>query len=94
VRSAQARLTSAVASREATEKQYESEQRKFQAGLTTVFLVLQRQQELIAARGREVQAQTDLSKAIADLQRATGSTFKAHNITVISDTNLLQTNNP
>jgi HAE1 family hydrophobic/amphiphilic exporter-1 len=85
VRSAQARLTSAIASRDATEKQYESEQRKFQAGLTTVFLVLQRQQELIAARGREVQAQTDLNKAIADFQRATGSTFKAHNITVKSD---------
>ncbi|MBI3653520.1 MAG: TolC family protein [Acidobacteria bacterium] len=85
VRSAQARLMSAGASRDATEKQYESEQRKFQAGLSTVFLVLQRQQELIAARGREVQAQTDLNKAIADFQRATGSTFKAHNITVKSD---------
>jgi outer membrane protein TolC len=85
VRSAQARLVSATASREATEKQSESEQRKFQTGLSTVFLVLQRQQELIAARGREVQAQTDLNKAIADFQRATGSTFKAHNITVKSD---------
>jgi HAE1 family hydrophobic/amphiphilic exporter-1 len=85
VRSAQARLVSATASRDATEKQYESERRKFQAGLSTVFLVLQRQQELIAARGREVQAQTDLNKSIADFQRATGSTFKAHNITVKSD---------
>ncbi|MEW6127477.1 MAG: TolC family protein [Acidobacteriota bacterium] len=85
VRSAQARLASAVASRDASEKQYESEQRKFQAGLSTVFLVLQRQQELIAARGREVQAQTDLNKAIAEFQRATGSTFKAHNITVKAD---------
>jgi outer membrane protein TolC len=85
VRSAQARLVSATASRDATEKQYESERRKFQTGLSTVFLVLQRQQELISARGREVQAQTDLNKAIADFQRATGSTFKAHNITVKSD---------
>jgi HAE1 family hydrophobic/amphiphilic exporter-1 len=85
VRSAQARLISATASREATDKQYESERRKFQTGLSTVFLVLQRQQELISARGREVQAQTDLNKAIADFQRATGSTFKAHNITVKSD---------
>ncbi len=85
VRSAQARLVSATASREATDKQSESEQRKFQTGLSTVFLVLQRQQELIAARGREVQAQTDLNKAIADFQRATGSTFKAHNITVKAD---------
>ena len=82
VRSAESRLASAVASRAAAEQQSESEQRKFQAGLSTVFLVLQRQQEQISARGREVQAQTDLNKAIADFQRATGSTFKAHNITV------------
>ncbi len=90
VRSAQARLSAAIASRSAAEQQYESEQRKFQAGLSTVFLVLQRQQELIIARGREVQAQTDLNKAIADFQRATGSTFKANNIVVLADSNLQQ----
>jgi HAE1 family hydrophobic/amphiphilic exporter-1 len=90
LRSGQARLTAATASRVAAEQQSESEQRKFQAGLSTVFLVLQRQQELISARGREVQAQTDLNKAIADFQRATGSTFKANNITVVADTNLQQ----
>ena len=90
VRSAQARLSAATASRAAAEQQFESEQRKFQAGLSTVFLVLQRQQELISARGREVQAQTDLNKAIADFQRATGSTFKANNIVVLADSNLQQ----
>lgn len=97
LRSAEARLSSALASRTAAEQQYDSEQRKFQAGLSSVFLVLQRQQELIIARGREVQSQTDLNKAIADFQRATGSTFKAHNITVRPDasgTQLQQVNKP
>jgi hypothetical protein len=43
---------------------------------------MQRQNELIAARGRELQAQTDLNKAIASFQRATGTTLTANNVDV------------
>ncbi|HYP01622.1 MAG TPA: TolC family protein, partial [Pyrinomonadaceae bacterium] len=82
LRSAEARLASAAASRSSAEQQYESEQRQFRAGTTTVFLVLQRQNELLAARGRELQAQTDLNKAIAEFQRATGNTLGANNVQV------------
>jgi HAE1 family hydrophobic/amphiphilic exporter-1 len=82
LRSAEARLASAAASRSSAEQQFESEQRQFRAGTTTVFLVLQRQNELLAARGRELQAQTDLNKAIADFQRATGNTLGANNVLV------------
>jgi hypothetical protein len=46
---------------------------------------LQRQTELLAARGRELQAQTDLNKAIADFQRATGNTLEANNVAVRTD---------
>ncbi|HEX8422613.1 MAG TPA: TolC family protein, partial [Pyrinomonadaceae bacterium] len=80
LRSAEARLASAAATRSSAEQQYESEQRQFKAGTTTVFLVLQRQNELLAARGRELQAQTDLNKAIAEFQRATGNTLGANNV--------------
>jgi HAE1 family hydrophobic/amphiphilic exporter-1 len=86
LRSAEARLASAAASRSSAEQQYESEQRQFRAGTTTLFLVLQRQTELLAARGRELQAQTDLNKAIADFQRATGNTLRANNVAVRTDT--------
>jgi HAE1 family hydrophobic/amphiphilic exporter-1 len=82
LRSAEARLASAAATRSSAEQQYESEQRQFKAGTTTVFLVLQRQNELLAARGRELQAQTDLNKAIAEFQRATGNTLGANNVSV------------
>jgi HAE1 family hydrophobic/amphiphilic exporter-1 len=82
LRSAEARLASAAASRASAEQQYESEQRQFRAGTTTLFLVLQRQTELLAARGRELQAQTDLNKAIAEFQRATGNTLTANNVTM------------
>jgi HAE1 family hydrophobic/amphiphilic exporter-1 len=86
LRSAEARLAAAAAARASTEQQYESEQRQFRAGTTTVFLVLQRQNELLAARGRELQAQTDLNKAIAEFQRATGNTLEANRVAVRSDT--------
>ncbi|MET0648429.1 MAG: TolC family protein [Pyrinomonadaceae bacterium] len=86
LRSAEARLASAAAARGSAELQYESEQRQFRAGTTTIFLVLQRQNELLAARGRELQAQTDLNKAIAEFQRATGNTLEANNVAVRTDT--------
>ena len=86
LRSAEARLASAAATRSSTEQQYESEQRQFRAGTSTVFLVLQRQNELLAARGRELQAQTDLNKAISEFQRATGNTLTANNVAVRTDT--------
>ena len=82
LRSAEARLASAAASRAAAEQLAESEQRQFRAGTTTFYLVLQRQTELLAARGRELQAQTDLNRAISEFQRATGTTLTANNVTV------------
>ncbi|HWS89987.1 MAG TPA: TolC family protein [Pyrinomonadaceae bacterium] len=85
LRSAESRLASAAATRRSAELQYESEQRQFRAGTTTIFLVLQRQNELLAARGRELQAQTDLNKAIAEFQRATGNTLEANNVAVRTD---------
>jgi HAE1 family hydrophobic/amphiphilic exporter-1 len=84
LRSAEARLASATASRAAAEQLSDSEQRQFRAGTTTLYLVLQRQTDLLAARGRELQAQTDLNRAISEFQRATGSTLSANNVSVSS----------
>ena len=77
IRSQESRLQAATDSRVAAEQLYESEQRKFQSGTSTVFLVLQRQTDLINARGREVQVQTDLNKAITQFQRSIGTTLDA-----------------
>jgi len=82
VRSAEARLRAAAANRSASEQQYESEKRKLDAGQSTVFLVLDRQTTLTTARGNELRAQTDLNKAIADLQRATGNALNVNSIVV------------
>lgn len=85
MRVVEASMSAAAAQRVAAEQQYTSEQRKFQAGMSTVFLVLQRQTDLVMARGRELEMQTDLNKAIAEFQRATGNTFRYRNVAVISD---------
>jgi HAE1 family hydrophobic/amphiphilic exporter-1 len=82
VRSSEARLRAAVATREANEQQFASEQRKLDAGQSTTFLVLERQTSLTEARGLELKAQTDLNKAIADLQRATGNALRVNSIVV------------
>ncbi len=82
VRSAEARLRAAGIARHASEQQYQSEQRKLDAGQSTVFLVLERQTSLTTARGNELRAQTDLNKAIAELQRATGNALITNNIVV------------
>jgi outer membrane protein len=82
MRSAEARLRAAVATREANEQQFASEQRKLDAGQSTTFLVLERQNALTTARGQELKAQTDLNKAIADLQRATGNALQVNSVVV------------
>jgi outer membrane protein len=82
MRSSEARLRAAVSTREANEQQFASEQRKLDAGQSTVFLVLERQTALTEARGLELKAQTDLNKSIADLQRATGNALRVNSIVV------------
>ena len=80
--SAQARLEAAVTARRYAEEQYGSEQRQFQAGTSTVFLVLQRQTDLTAARTREVRAQADMGQAGANMDRALARTLETQNIQI------------
>ena len=75
-----ARLDSAEAARKFAEEQYSSEQRQFQAGTSSVFLVLQRQTELISARSREIRASADVGRAAADVDRASARTLQTNNI--------------
>ncbi len=93
LKSSEARLVAALASRQSAEQLFESEQRQFRAGTTTFYLVLQRQTELLVARSRELQAQTDLNKAISEFQRATGTTLSANSVDISNGTNLIRKNN-
>ena len=80
VRTSEAKLRSAAISRGNSEKQYDSEKRKLDAGLSDIYKVLERQTALMNARSFEIQAQTELNKSIAELQRATGNSLKANDV--------------
>lgn len=92
LRSAEARLQAAAATRASAEQLFESEQRQFRAGTSTVFLVFQRQTTLIGARAGELLAQTALNKAISAFQRATGTTLSANSVEITKETNTPQFN--
>lgn len=80
--SAQAQLAAATSARQASEQVLASERRRFRAGASTTFLVLQREIELADNRARELQAQTNLNKAVVELQRATGTILTANNVNI------------
>jgi HAE1 family hydrophobic/amphiphilic exporter-1 len=80
VETARLRIATARASREAAQEQLDSEQRRFAAGMSTNFLVLERQNALSEAQGRELRALTDYNKAISEIQRVMGTTLTASNV--------------
>lgn len=80
--SALSRLNSARQARQAAQAVFASELRKFHNGESTTFLVTQRQVELVQNEGLELQAQTDLNKAIVELQRVDGTILGSNNVTL------------
>jgi HAE1 family hydrophobic/amphiphilic exporter-1 len=82
LREAQYRVIAARAAREAAQRVLLGEQRRFAAGTSTTFLVLQRQLQLAQDEGLELQAQTDLDKAIVELNRVSGGIFAQNGIDV------------
>lgn len=80
VETARRRVEAATNSRTNAELQYQSEQRKFDGGQSTNYFVLDRQNALSAARGRELKALTDFTKAAAELQRAMATTLTSNNV--------------
>jgi len=77
---AQLRLQAAAVARESAEEQYQSEQRQFHAGTSTLFLVQQRQANMITARSQERRSQADLSEAVAQFQLATGTILNERHV--------------
>ena len=82
VDTAQRRMVTSRQARESAEQQLTGEQKLYDVGRSTTFLLLERQNALTAARTNELQAQTDYNKALADLQRATSATLRINNVVV------------
>jgi len=84
VETARMRVLSAREARINAEMQLEGEQRLYQVGRSTTFLLFQRENALTNARASELRAETDYNKALADLQRATSTTLRVNNVIVDS----------
>ncbi|MBC7899490.1 MAG: TolC family protein [Saprospiraceae bacterium] len=86
VETARQRVLTSRRARENAEIQLDGERKLFESGKSTTFLLFQRENALTNARNAEIRAETDYNKAIADLQRATSTTFQLNNIDVESPT--------
>jgi outer membrane protein len=78
------RLESAKKAREAAEKEYESESRKFSAGRneSTTFSVIERLKQVILTKQNEIASQTELNKAVSNLEKAIGSILKSQEVEI------------
>lgn len=83
---ARRRVITAAEQRQAAEQQLQGEQRLYEVGRSTTFLLFQRENELASARETELRAETDYNKALADLQHATSTTLRANNVIVETPT--------
>ena len=78
----QYRLVAAQRSAQLAQQQYDSEESQFKAGTSSVYLVLQRQSELITAKLQEIRATADRGEAGADFDRATANTLSRQKIDI------------
>ena len=85
VRSVETNLESVTISAQATmlsEKQYELEKARFDAGLSTSRRVLEAQDDLETARVAELRSRVNLRSAIAELHRLEGTSLALYNIAI------------
>ncbi len=77
-----ARVEAASKARELQQQTFDAEQKKYQLGASTVYLVIQTQRDLIAAQGTELRALADLEEAKANYERALGRTLDVNHVTI------------
>ncbi len=82
LRTSEQRIQAADASLKAAKEKLDSEQRLFETGESTNFLVLTRQNEYADSQRRGLSARLDRNKAVARLEQALGGTLASHNITL------------
>jgi outer membrane protein TolC len=77
---AKAQIEAAVKAVLLAQKTLDAEQKKFQLGESTVFLVIQAQRDLATAKGNEVKARSTYAKAITQFRQATGTILADYHI--------------
>jgi HAE1 family hydrophobic/amphiphilic exporter-1 len=82
VDTSQRQLSTARAATKSAEIQLAGEMKRYQAGMSTTFLIFQFEDQLVTARTAELRAEANYSQALANLQRATSTTLRANQVTV------------
>jgi outer membrane protein len=77
-----AQVASAIKARELQQQTFDAEQKKYQLGASTVFIVIQTQRDLINAQGQEIRALANLEEAKASYERAVGRTLEVNHVTI------------
>ena len=77
-----AQVAAAVKARELQQQTFDAEQKKYQLGASTVFIVVQTQRDLISAQGTEIRALANLEEAKANYERALGRTLEVNHVTI------------
>ena len=80
------RFTISAQASSLSEKQYELEKARFDAGLSTSRRVLEAQDDLETARVAELQSRVNLRSAIAELHRLEGTSLALYNIAIDANT--------
>jgi outer membrane protein TolC len=77
-----AQVDAASKARELQQQTFDAEQKKYQLGASTVYLVIQTQRDLILAQGTELRALANLEEAKANYERAVGRTLEVNRVTI------------
>jgi outer membrane protein TolC len=77
-----AQVEAASKARELQQQTFDAEQKKYQLGASTVYLVIQTQRDLISAQGTELRALANLVEAKANYERAVGRTLEVNRVTI------------
>ena len=82
IRSNWKRLETARSSRELAQKSLEAEQKRYQTGTSSTFILIRLQTDLVSASVREVVAENDYRKSLVEWDRQTAQILKLHNIEI------------
>jgi outer membrane protein TolC len=77
-------VQTAITARELAEQQLDAEQKRFAAGISTNFQVVQAQKDLTDARNAELQAQVSYRKSLVEFDRVQQTTLQAAGVTLVS----------
>ena len=77
-----AQVAAASKARELQQQTFDAEQKKYQLGASTVYLVIQTQRDLISAQGTELRALANLEEAKANYERALGRTLEVNRVSI------------